>query len=126
MSIKDKAKKSLGGSELIQGREKLDNGLLIATYPNGITIDGIDILTGKDDKTGEDKQFTVYTFKEDPKRYAAGGQILTEMFQELVSEYENLAQFNEALRQEGGLRVKLSIKKGKNSGNKYTAVVILD
>lgn len=125
MSIKDKAKKAVGGCELIAGLEKIENDLLIATYPNGITINGADLLTTKDENTGEDKQFIVFTFAEDPKRYCSGGKILTDMFRELMADYPDAAQFNAALRQEGGLHVKLEKKKGKN-GNKYTSVSIVD
>ena len=36
------AKKVTGGSEVIAGLEKIENDLLIAAYPGGITINGAD------------------------------------------------------------------------------------
>lgn len=126
MAIKDKAKKLVGGCELIEGLEKISNDLLVATYPDGLTIDAIAFLTTVDEKTKEEKEFVVFTIKEAPGRYGAGGQILTETFQELVKDYADIDEFNAALKAEGGLKVKLTIKKSRTSTNKYTAVEILD
>ena len=67
----EKAKKVLGGSEVIAGLEKVENDLLIATYPDAM-------------------------------------------------------QFSAALRQEGGIKVKLSKKKSRSNGQPYTAVEIVD
>ena len=33
-------------SFIMEGREKIGNDLLIATYPDGITITGADLITG--------------------------------------------------------------------------------
>lgn len=126
MAIKDKAKKLLGVCELIEGLEKIENDLLVATYPDGFTIDGVAVLKTADEKTGEDKEFIVFTIKEAPGRYGAGGKILTETFQSLMKDYQSAEEFNAALKAEGGLKVKLSIKKSRSSGNKYTAVEIVD
>ena len=126
MAIKDKAKKLLGVCERIEGLEKIENDLLVATYPDGFTIDGVAVLKTADEKTGEDKEFIVFTIKEAPGRYGAGGKILTETFQSLMKDYQSADEFNAALKAEGGLKVKLSIKKSRSSGNKYTAVEIVD
>ena len=122
----EKAKKVLGGSEVIAGLEKVENDLLIATYPDGITITGADMLTTKDEKTGEDKTFVAYTFAEDPTRYACGGKVLTDLFTSLMEGYPDAVQFSAALKQEGGIKVKLQKKKSRSNGQPYTAVEIVD
>ena len=63
------AKEITGGSQVIAGLEKINNDLLIAAYPNGITINGADLITSADGDTGEEKQFCVFTFAEDPTKY---------------------------------------------------------
>jgi len=122
----ESAKKVSGGSEVIAGLEKIENDLLIAAYPNGITINGADLINTTDQETGESKQFCVFTFAEDPTKYASGGKQLTE----IVTEWFKMTgapdgmQLSAALRQEGGVKVKLEKVKAQN-GRKFTKVTVL-
>ena len=121
------AKKVSGGSEVIAGLEKIENDLLIAAYPDGLTINGADLVNGTDQETGESKQFCVFTFAEDPKKYASGGQQLTEIVKEWFSltGASDGRQLSAALRQEGGVKVKLE-KVKTQGGRKFTKVTVLE
>lgn len=122
----ESAKKVSGGSEVIAGLEKIENDLLIAAYPNGITINGADLINTTDQETGESKQFCVFTFAEDPTKYASGGKQLTEIVTEWfkITGAPNGMQLSAALRQEGGVKVKLEKVKAQN-GRKFTKVTVL-
>ena len=121
------AKEITGGSQVIAGLEKINNDLLIAAYPNGITINGADLITSADGDTGEEKQFCVFTFAEDQTKYASGGKQLTEIVRkwfELTKAADGM-QLSAALRQEGGVKVKLE-KSRTQSGRTFTKVTVLE
>lgn len=120
------AAKVSGGSEVIAGLEKIENDLLIAAYPNGITITGADILTGTDE-AGDTKEFCVFTFFEDQTKYCSGGKQLTEIVREWfkISGAQNGVQLSEQLKQEGGVKVKLE-KVKTQGGRKFTKVTVLE
>lgn len=65
------AKKVTGGSEVIAGLEKIENGLLITAYPNGFTINGADLINGIDQDTGESKQFVCSLLRRIPQSMQA-------------------------------------------------------
>ena len=112
---------------MIAGLEKIENDLLIAAYPDGFTINGADLINGTDQETGETKQFCVFTIAEDPTKYASGGMQLTEMVKEwfeLTGAPDGM-QLSAALRQEGGVKVKLE-KVKTQSGRKFTKVTVLE
>ena len=67
--LADLAREACGGG-LTSGREKLTTDELIKTYPDGVHIDGFDIV----DNSGD--QFPVFTFTEDENRWFAGGKAL--------------------------------------------------
>lgn len=121
------AKEITGGSQVIAGLEKIENDMLIAAYPEGITINGADLIKTTDQETGEEKEFCVFTFAEDPKKYASGGKQLTEIVKRWfeISGASDGMQLSAALRQEGGVKVKLE-KKKTQSGRKFTSVTVLD
>ena len=121
------AKEITGGSQVIAGLEKIENDMLIAAHPEGITINGADLIKTTDQETGEEKEFCVFTFAEDPKKYASGGKQLTEIVKRWfeISGAPDGMQLSAALRQEGGVKVKLE-KKKTQSGRKFTSVTVLD
>ena len=121
------AKEVTGGSQVIAGLEKIENDMLIAAYPEGITINGADLIKTTDQETGDEKEFCVFTFAEDPKKYASGGKQLTEIVKRWfeISGAPDGMQLSAALRQEGGVKVKLE-KKKTQSGRKFTSVTVLD
>lgn len=121
------AKEITGGSQVIAGLEKIENDMLIAAYPEGITINGADLIKTTDQETGDEKEFCVFTFAEDPKKYASGGMQLTEIVKRWfeISGAPDGMQLSAALRQEGGVKVKLE-KKKTQSGRKFTSVTVLN
>lgn len=119
------AKNIVGGSKVIEGREKIKTDLLIAAYPDGFTIDGADLISTTDEKTKAQKQFCVFTIMEDPTKYASGGQALTEVVQDWMSGFDDGVKLSEALKVEGGVKVKLEKIQTRN-GNTFTSVTILD
>ena len=122
------AKKVTGGSEVIAGLEKIDNNLLIAAYPNGFTITGADLINGTDQETGESKQFCVFTFAEDPTKYASGGKQLTEIVKEwfMITAAKDGVELSAALKSEGGVKVKLEKVKTQTAGRFFTKVAVLE
>lgn len=121
------AKEITGGSQVIAGLEKLENDMLIAAYPGGITINGADLIKTTDQETGEEKEFCVFTFAEDPKKYASGGKQLTEIVKKWFSAADTTdgVTLSKLLKEEGGVKVKLE-KKKTQSGRKFTSVTVLD
>ena len=121
------AQEITGGSQVIAGLEKIQNDLLIAAYPNGITVNGADLITSTDAETGEDKTFCVFTFAEDPTKYASGGKQMTDIVKKWfdLTKAPDGMQLSAALRQEGGVKVKLE-KSRTQSGRTFTKVTVLD
>lgn len=121
------AKEITSGSPVIAGLEKLTTDLLIAAYPNGITVTGADLLNAVDQNTGEEKQYCVITFAEDPSKYVPGGQQLTEIVKKWfdLSGAPDGMQLSAALRQEGGVKIKLE-KSRTQSGRSFTKVSVIE
>lgn len=123
----DLAKKKTAGSPVLSERTKISTDEIIARYPNGVTINGFDFLTGKNGR------YVVCAFQNDPGRYFNGGKILTEIFESFVAEYQTEeTSFSDAMdacmkdfAKEGGLKVKLSDGRTKD-GNRVTLVEVLD
>ena len=122
MSFKDTAKKVTSGSFITEGREKIDMEDVIRLYgKKGVTILGCDMLT---DSKG--KPFGAFAFKEDVNKFFFGGQILNEIAEKWVADYDgDYKAMSEALADEGGVKVLLGSKKSKN-GNTYTTVEVVE
>ena len=102
------------------GREytKLDE--VIARYPQGMTIDGYDIGTGK-----KGEPFPVFTIREDPTIYFGGGGDLKKLESLMLNLHGgDITQINEELAAEP-IRVKVEKVKTAN-GNQYTTVKIME
>ena len=121
------AKEITSGSPVIAGLEKITTDLVIAAYPNGITVNGADLITTADPDTQEEKQYSVVTFAEDPTKYVPGGKQLTEIVKKWfdVSKAPDGMQLSVALRQEGGVKIKLE-KSRTQSGRTFTKVTIIE
>lgn len=123
MNFKDFAKKHTSGSSVLQGREKIETEALIAKYPDGVSITDFDFLDSQDG--GE---YVVCTFSENPGLYFNGGKILTDLFENIVSQFENLDAAREAYQNspdDETIKVKLSHARSKK-GNRYTKVEVVE
>lgn len=107
-------------SELMQNREKIDTEDIIKYYKQGITIDAVELNVSN----GTD-EFMVYTFKEDNKKFAFGGKILQNIFENIIkNDYEgDIGEFSHDLASQG-LKVRLDSSKTKK-GLQVTTVEIL-
>lgn len=118
-NFKAAAQEVVGGSFILEGREKKDVSAVIAAYPNGMTITGADLLE-KDGST-----FSALTIAEDPTIYFFGGKSLTDIVKKWSAAYDGDHETMSAdLIKKGGLRVKLSRTKTK-AGRDFTSVEIL-
>lgn len=109
---------SVSGSFIYKDREKIEKDLLIATYPDGVTITGADLVSG------ENGIYAVATFAENPKQYFNGGKALTDIVKEWADGYEDCETMSADLQQSGGVKVKLTKTKTK-SGHDFTAVSVV-
>lgn len=113
LNFNEEFKSSLTLSELMVGKDKIDTEDIIKYYPEGISINAIDLFELNGDEV------YVYTFKEAPDKFAFAGYILKNLFEEMVSKY-SIETCNEALR-ETPYTVKLS--QGKTKDNKQVTKV---
>ena len=114
------AKEATSLSEIMKGKNKVDVDEL---YDEEITITGFDFLT-MTDKSGEQKEFAVCTYAEDPEAFFFAGTVLTKICKAWVSDFGSAEEASEALAAEGGVSIKMGKGKTKN-GNKITTVEIL-
>lgn len=122
----DLAKKKTAGSPVLSERTKITSDELMAKYPNGVTINAFDFLSGKNGR------YVVCSFRENPGLFFNGGKILTEIFESFVDEYKtednSFADAYDACSKDFAtecLKVKLSSGRTKD-GNRVTLVEVLD
>lgn len=118
-SAKAKAEER-GGSVLMKDREILKNDMVIALYPDGVTIIAADVYHGTDDN-GKEYDMAVYLIKEDYSKACKGGKVLAGIFKEWLDAYDgDMETMNQELAAWGGVKVKLSkvfTKQGKTVTN---------
>lgn len=69
----DVARKILGGGGVTGGLEKIKIDELIKTYPNGVAVNGFDLISYNGG------QFPVFTFVENPAQCFSGGKALQDL-----------------------------------------------
>lgn len=110
INFKDSAAKKAaerGGCKLFEGREVLKNDMVIALYPDGVTIVAAEIFQGTDDK-GESYNMAAYQIAEDDTKACKGGKVLAGIFSEWLKAYEgDMDAMNKDLKASGGVKVKL-------------------
>ena len=118
------ASEKTSGSFIMDGRTQLKNDMLIAAYPDGVTIIGADIIRTTDRDTGEEKEFAVCIFSEDESKYFNGGSSLTAIVKEWFDGYADTKTMSDDLKTAGGVKVKLTKESLKN-GRTFTKVTVL-
>ena len=116
--LSDIAKKTVGNGSLTSGLEKIKLDEVIKAYPDGVTINGADMVNSNGNS------FPVFTFAEDTSKYFSGGKALREMVEAWIEEYDgDLSAVNDDLKAEP---VKIRMRKVTTKGGKtFTAVAIL-
>lgn len=96
-----------GGCELFEGKTVLKNDMVIAMFPDGVTITAAEVFAGLDDKN-EPYEMAAYQIKEDPEKGCKGGKVLVKIFKEWAAAYNgDFAAMNKDLAASGGVKVKL-------------------
>ena len=112
------AKSAVGGGGLTRGLNKIKIDTLIANYPDGVSINGLDMIEF------EGSRFPSFTFVEDPTSCFAGGSALMQMADAWLDSVEDIEEVNRQLQHEP-VRIKLEKIRTK-SGRPYTRITILD
>lgn len=115
------AEEITAGSDLLRGREKLSTTQVIMKYPEGVTVIGFDLLTGK-----RGTPFAACIIKEDPGVYFNGGKTVTEIVSAWLRLYDgDLAKCNYDLSVKGGVKMRL-IHTTTKDGRDYIRVQIIN
>lgn len=119
-NFRDLARKATTLSELMENREKIQTNEVIKNFPNGITINAVDVI-----KTS-DAEYPVFTFSEDSSKFYCGGIILSKIVDTWVEEYNgDLGMLNHDLAETGGVKVKLTETKTRDGKNNITQVEVV-
>jgi len=116
--MSDAAREVLGGGSLTGGLEKIKLDEIIAKYPNGVAVNGFDVVSYKG------TTFPVFTFLQDESKFFSGGMALHELADKwLAIRGGDLKAANDALRQEP---VVLKMIKVKTKSNRdFTQVFVV-
>jgi len=119
MNLKELSKKVLENDiELIKGKEKITTDELML-LPK-ISIDGCELLNNNDG------DYSVFTFKEDSKKFFFGGKVLTELVKEWIKFLGgSIDDVNELLTKEP-IPVVMSMRRTKDGKKNYVNIEILD
>lgn len=119
-NFRDLARKATTLSELMENREKIQTAEVIKNFPDGITLNAVDIVKMSD------TSYPVFTFLEDSHRFYCGGVVLTKIVGTWVNEYDgDLGLLNHDLAESGGVKVKLKETKTRDGKNNITEVEVL-
>lgn len=115
------ARKATTLSPIIEGKTKISVSDIIATYPDGITIDGFDMINGSD-QNGEPSTYPVFTFIEDNTRFGFGGAVLKNIVNSWLAAFDgDVESCAKALSANGG--VKLKFAQGKTKGGRPVTTI---
>ena len=116
--LSDIARAVTSNGGFTSGRQKIKIDDLIARYPDGVSITGVDIIKYNGTR------FPSFIFAEDDTCCFSGGLALIEMADAWVEAYDgDMQAINESLQREP-VRIKLEKTKTKNKRD-YTRVTVL-
>ncbi len=122
-NLADKAKALAAKNPILNGREKIDSDKVVELFKNGFTpkeVARVDII---DKKTGEPKHYYYIAVREDDTVIISSGQVITNMFDQLVNNCGDIESLNAALTSDDSLLLIPSMKKSQN-GNRYLDVEV--
>lgn len=122
VSIRELAMKETTISDVMNEREKIKTEDIQAKFPNGITINDVDLIENVDDDGIVDSYY-VYAFKEDKSKFAFAGSVLKRIFDAIWKECGGLEEARKAIAEQG-LKVQLSEGRTK-VGRAVTLVKVL-
>lgn len=111
------------GSFITAGREKMDVDLVIAAYPDGITVVGADMIS-YEDNDGRTVKYAAVAFKEDNSKYFNAGSALTGIVEDWFDGYSDYETMSKDLAATGGVKIKMT-KTRTRKGNNFTDVTIV-
>ncbi len=122
-SFKDTARKIAGNNHFIMStRTRIKFDEIIDKYPDGITITAFDLFDDK--KAG---RYPVIAFAEDDTKFAMGGG---KMFADIISswydQYGDGETASDALKAQGGVKMRFSRRTASASGFQYIYVEIVE
>ena len=119
-NLREITRKATTLSELMENREKIQTGEVINNFPDGITLNAVDII-----KTS-DATYPVFTFLEDSTKFYCGGIVLSKIVDTWVKEYNgDLVILNHDLAECGGVKVKLTETKTRHGKNNITELEVI-
>lgn len=108
------------GHSVLKNRTKISTDDVIEVYPDGVTITGFELLTGR-----KGEQFPALLIKEDPGVFFNGGTTLTAIVNKWLEHFNgDAAACSKALDLSGGVKVKLS-RSATKDGRSWTRVEIV-
>lgn len=111
-------------SMLMEGREKISTAEIIKNYPEGITINGFDMITTMNQE-GTPSTYPVMTFKEDDTKFLYGGKALSDIASLWLANFEgDVETTSNALKAAGGVKIKMSEGRTKQ-GRNFTSVEVI-
>lgn len=117
--FKDLAKKSVNNNSIMAGREKISTDDIIAVYPNGISINSVNMVTY------QGTTYPVFTFSEDDSKFYSGGKALTKLANDWLEMCNgDIGEVNEGISAEP-VKVKLSKVKTSN-GRVFVKIEVVD
>lgn len=121
VSIRELAMKETTISDVMNEREKIKTEEIQTKFPNGITINDIDLITNIDDEGNFDSYY-VYAFKEDKSKFAFAGSVLKRIFDAICKEC-GLEEARKAIAEQG---LKVQLFEGRTKvGRAVTLVKVL-
>lgn len=124
--FKAMAQESTTFSKIMVDRDKLKTAEIMKKYPQGVTLNELDIVTMFDTKKKEEVTFAVFAIKENEKECFFGGKVLTKIALEWVESCEgDVQRTSEELKASGGVKIKMEMTETKG-GNNLTKVTIID
>ena len=119
-NLRDLARNATTLSELMENRKKIQTGEVIKSFPDGITLNAVDVIKTSDAK------YPVFTFLEDSSRFYCGGIVLSKIVDTWLKAYNgDLGMLNHDLAESGGVKVKLTETKTRDGKNNITEVEVV-
>lgn len=114
------ARKATTLSPLMEDKERMTVDDVILAYPDGVTINGFDIV-----ESGTDS-YPVLIFIEDSSKFLFGGTIMNNICRDWLEHFEgDVEGANNALAAAGGVKIKFEKGRTKN-GNSLTKAIVVD